>query len=91
MIPEDLGDWIANTNKFPEGLNPLVTKISGLGLDFGLWVEPGMVNPDSALHRKHPDRVFYFPNGARLESRNQLVLNQARKDVYDYLHKSLYD
>jgi len=86
-----LGDWVVDTNKFPEGLNPLITKINNMGLDFGLWVEPEMVNPNSDLYRKHPDWVLYFPNRKRLESRNQLVLNLARKDVYDYLFNSLYN
>lgn len=86
-----LGDWTVDYNKFPEGLNPMIKKINDLGLDFGLWVEPEMVNPNSNLYRKHPDWVLNFPNRTRHESRNQLVLNLARKDVYDYLYKSLYN
>ena len=53
-------------------------------MDFGLWVEPEMVNPDSDLYRKHPDWVLNFPGRPRTEQRNQLVLNLARPDVRDY-------
>jgi len=54
-------------------------------MDFGLWVEPEMVNPDSDLYRKHPDWVLNFPGRPRSEQRNQLILNLARQDVHDYV------
>ena len=54
-------------------------------MDFGLWVEPEMVNPDSDLYRKHPDWVLNFPGRPRTEGRNQLVLNLARPDVRAYV------
>ena len=54
-------------------------------MQFGIWVEPEMVNPDSDLYRKHPDWVLNFPGRPRSESRNQLVLNLARLDVRDYV------
>jgi len=80
-----LGDWYVNSEKFPHGLKPLIDKIHSLGMDFGLWVEPEMINPDSDLYRKHPDWVLNFPGRPRTESRNQLVLNLARPDVRDYV------
>ena len=80
-----LGDWYVNPEKFPHGLKPLIDKVHALGMDFGLWVEPEMVNPDSDLYRKHPDWVLHFPGRPRSESRNQLVLNLARPDVRDYV------
>jgi alpha-galactosidase len=80
-----LGDWYVNKEKFPNGLKPLIDKVHSLGMDFGLWVEPEMVNPDSDLYRKHPDWVLNFPGRPRSESRNQLVLNLARPDVRDYV------
>ena len=80
-----LGDWYVNPEKFPNGLKPLIDKVRGLGMDFGLWVEPEMVNPDSDLYRKHPDWVLNFPGRPRSEQRNQLVLNLARSDVRDYV------
>jgi alpha-galactosidase len=80
-----LGDWYVNPQKFPHGLKPLIDKVHSLGMDFGLWVEPEMVNPDSDLYRKHPDWVLNFPGRPRSESRNQLVLNLARPDVREYV------
>jgi alpha-galactosidase len=80
-----LGDWYVNAEKFPHGLKPLIDKVHALGMDFGLWVEPEMVNPDSDLYRKHPDWVLNFPGRPRSEGRNQLVLNLARHEVRDYV------
>jgi alpha-galactosidase len=80
-----LGDWNVNREKFPEGLAGLIKKVNGLGMDFGIWVEPEMVNPDSDLYRAHPDWVLNYPNRRRTEARNQLVLNLAKKEVRDYI------
>ena len=80
-----LGDWYVNAEKFPNGLKPLIDKVHALGMGFGLWVEPEMVNPDSDLYRKHTDWVLNFPGRPRSEQRNQLVLNLARSDVRDYV------
>jgi len=80
-----LGDWWADATKFPNGLNPLIARVNALGMAFGLWLEPEMVNPDSDLYRAHPDWVIHFPTRARTEARNQLILNFARPDVQDYL------
>ncbi len=80
-----LGDWTVNRTKFPNGMKPLIDKVHSLGMDFGLWVEPEMVNVDSDLYRAHPDWVLNFPGRPRTEGRNQLVLNLARKDVRDHL------
>lgn len=83
-----LGDWTVDKNKFPGGLQPMIEKINAMGLDFGIWIEPEMVNPNSDLYRAHPDWVLYYPNRTRHEGRNQLMLNLAREDVYQYLYKS---
>jgi len=80
-----LGDWYVNLRKFPGGLEPLIERVHALGMDFGLWVEPEMVNPDSDLYREHPDWVLSFPGRPRSEARNQLVLNLARPDVRDHV------
>ena len=80
-----LGDWYVNPEKFPHGLKPLIDKVHALGMDFGLWVEPEMVNPDSDLYRKHPDWVLNFPGRPETEQRNQLVLNLARPDVRAFI------
>jgi alpha-galactosidase len=79
-----LGDWYVNPTKFPHGLKPLIDHVHSLGMDFGLWVEPEMVNPDSDLYRKHPDWAMHFNGRPRTESRHQFVLNMARDDVKEY-------
>jgi len=86
-----LGDWVVNPKKFPHGLKPLIDKVHALGMDFGLWVEPEMVNPDSDLYRAHPDWVLNFTDRPRSEARSQLVLNLARQDVRDHVFKVLDD
>jgi alpha-galactosidase len=80
-----LGDWYVNPKKFPNGLKPLISHVNNLGMDFGLWFEPEMVNPDSDLYRKHPDWAMHFEGRPRSEARNQLVLNMARDDVKEYI------
>ena len=81
-----LGDWYVNKEKFPNGLKPLIEKVHSLNMDFGLWVEPEMVNPNSDLYRKHPDWVLHFTDRPQTEGRNQLVLNLARDDVKTYVY-----
>jgi alpha-galactosidase len=80
-----LGDWYVNQEKFPHGLKPLIDKVHALGMDFGLWVEPEMVNPDSDLYRNHPEWVLNFKGRPETQQRNQLVLNLARPDVHAYI------
>jgi alpha-galactosidase len=80
-----LGDWWPDEKKFPNGLGGLIQKVNSLGMKFGLWVEPEMVNPDSELYRSHPDWAIHFPTRARSEGRNQLILNMARADVQAYI------
>ncbi|MFE9614276.1 alpha-galactosidase [Streptomyces sp. NPDC006012] len=84
-----LGDWTPNPDRFPRGLAPLADQVHALGMQFGIWVEPEMVNPDSELYRAHPDWVQYQPGRKRTELRNQLVLNLAREDVQEYLWEQL--
>jgi alpha-galactosidase len=84
-----LGDWTVNPKKFPNGLGALIDAVNQLGMDFGLWVEPEMVNPDSNLYREHPDWAMHFPDRPRTEERHQLVLNMARADVKNYIFETL--
>jgi alpha-galactosidase len=84
-----LGDWFPDKNKFPHGLLPLAQHVNRLGMDFGLWIEPEMVNPNSDLYRAHPDWVLRFPGREPTLSRNQLTLNLARDDVKEYLFAAL--
>ncbi len=80
-----LGDWWPDKEKFPHGLTPLIAGVNALGMDFGLWIEPEMVNANSDLYRAHPDWVIHFPTRPRSEARNQLILNFARTDVQNYI------
>jgi alpha-galactosidase len=80
-----LGDWNVNREKFPNGLTPLIEHVNNLGMDFGIWVEPEMVNPDSELYSKHPDWVLNFPNRPKTMKRNQLILNLAKNEVKNYI------
>lgn len=76
-----LGDWQSDPVKFPDGLGPLVQAVTGLGMRFGLWVEPEAVNPDSDLYRAHPDWVHRGPHREPLLARHQLVLDFGRAEV----------
>jgi alpha-galactosidase len=80
-----LGDWYVNREKFPHGLKPLIDRVHALKMDFGLWVEPEMVNPDSDLYRAHPDWVIHFPGRPETQARNQEVLNLAVPEVRAYV------
>lgn len=80
-----LGDWEVNPDKFPEGLDALIREVNGLGMDFGIWVEPESVNPDSELYRSHPDWVYHFPTRTGTQLRNQLLLNLAKPEVKRYI------
>ena len=80
-----LGDWWSDAAKYPNGLKPLADHVTGLGMEFGLWVEPEMVNPDSDLYRAHPNWALATPGRTVITARNQLVLDMANPDVGEYL------
>jgi alpha-galactosidase len=80
-----LGDWWPDAGKFPDGLGPLVAHVNRLGMEFGLWVEPEMVNPDSNLFRTRPDWALQLQGRPLITARNQLVLDIARPAASDYL------
>ena len=80
-----LGDWYENRAKFPEGLASFVNKIKAEGVQFGIWVEPEMVNPDSELYRAHPEWALHVEGRDPLRSRHQLVLDMSNPEVLDYL------
>lgn len=84
-----LGDWHVDREKIPEGLGGLAAKVEQSGMRFGIWVEPEMVSPNSELYRSHPDWCLYVQGRSRTESRNQLVLDLSRRDVCDFLEKTL--
>ena len=84
-----LGDWDVNETKLPGGLKPLAQRIGALGMKFGLWVEPEMVNEDSKLYRAHPDWAFQVPRRPRTRGRHQLVLDLSRQEIRKYILDNL--
>lgn len=85
-----LGDWIENPKKLPQGMAGLARKIKKMGLEFGFWIEPEMVNPDSNLYRRHPDWVLSVPGRKSSLGRHQLVLDFSREEVVDAIYDMLY-
>lgn len=84
-----LGDWTVDPAVWPDGLTPLADRVRALGMEFGLWVEPEMVNPDSRLAREHPDWVLGPAAGGGPTARHQYVLDVANPDAWTYLLESL--
>lgn len=80
-----LGDWVVSSDVWPDGLHPLVDHVTDLGMEFGLWFEPEMVNPDSDLARAHPDWVMQVPGRRPLEARHQWVLNLGIPGAYEHV------
>ena len=76
-----LGDWVVNPEKFPNGLEELIDRVHALGMDFGLWVEPESVNPDSDLYRAHPDWIHRLDGREPLTQRNQYLLDFGKPEV----------
>ena len=88
-----LGDWTVSPDAWPDGLGPLVDTVTGLGMQFGLWFEPEMVNPDSDVARAHPEWIMSArPGGADgwpVESRNQQVINLGIPECYAYIRDAM--
>ena len=84
-----LGDWIPCRDLLPNGIKGLSEKIEALGMKFGLWIEPEMVNPDSDLYREHPDWALQVPGYQPSLSRNQYVLDFSRQEVVDYVYEQI--
>lgn len=84
-----LGDWQVNEEKLGCTLKELTEKVNALGLKFGIWIEPEMVNEDSNLYKEHPDWAFVIPGRKPNRSRYQLVLDFSRKEVVDYVYTKI--
>ena len=84
-----LGDWTVSRDVYPDGLGPLVEHVTGLGMEFGLWFEPEMVNPDSDLYWAHPDWVLGLEGVEQVPFRSQLALDISRPEVADYLFNAI--
>lgn len=80
-----LGDWYVNEEKLGGKLSDIVTQINHMGMKFGLWIEPEMVNEDSELYRAHPEWAYVIPGRKPSRCREQLVLDFSRKEVVDYI------
>lgn len=88
---DGLGDWYVNMDKFPEGLNPLITAVKEMGMMFGIWIEPEMVNPPTQLLKDHPDWIYHFENRVNDTSRNQMVLNVTLPEVQEFIFNMIDD
>lgn len=85
-----LGDWVVSPQAWPHGLEPLISHVTGLGMQFGIWVEPEMVNPDSDLARAHPGWVMTAdPHRAPMTSRSQQTLNLVIPEAYGHVLSQL--
>jgi alpha-galactosidase len=85
-----LGDWYVSAAVWPDGLQPLINHVRGLGMQFGLWVEPEMVNLDSDLARSHPEWLFSAGGRVGLPSRQQHVLDLGHAAAYEHIFNSLH-
>lgn len=90
-IDNGLGDWYVNKEKFPEGLTPLIDEVKKMGMMFGIWVEPEMVNPPAKLYKDHPDWIYHYETRESDTSRGQYVLNMTKKEVQDFVYNMLDD
>ncbi len=79
-----LSDWEVDPRKYPDGLGPLISHVHGLGMSFGIWFEPEMINPDSDLHRAHPD--WALGSEDQTLGRQQKALNMALPEVRDFIY-----
>lgn len=84
-----LGDWQVNTGKLPGGLEALAPRLKELGMRFGIWIEPEMVNEDSRLYREHPDWALKIPHRAPARGRNQMVLDFSRLEVRQHIYEQI--
>ena len=80
-----LGDWYLDEGKYPDGLRPVIDHVKALGMEFGIWVEPEMISPNSDLYRAHPDWVLALEGYSQILGRHQLVLNITLPEAFDYL------
>ena len=84
-----LGDWTVDPTLWPEGLHPIVGHVHDLGMDFGLWVEPEMVNVDSDLARAHPEWLLRGRTGLPPEWRHQQVLDLQHPGAFAHVRDAL--
>ena len=76
-----LGDWLVDTAKIPLGLDSLCGELNGMGLKFGIWIEPEMVSPGSDLFEENPNGILFAPGRPRSMRRNQFILDFTQETV----------
>ncbi|RRD96434.1 alpha-galactosidase [Clostridiales bacterium COT073_COT-073] len=86
---QGLGDWFVNTEKLPSGIDGLSKKITDMGIAFGLWIEPEMINKNSKLYETHPDWLMVDPAREPSPSRHQFILDYSRPEVVDGIYQML--
>ncbi|MGR5548859.1 alpha-galactosidase [Vibrio sp. DNB22_12_1] len=84
-----LGDWFLCETKYPNGLQPIVEHVNKLGMEFGLWFEPEMINKDSDLYRAHPEWLLAVDGYEQPTGRNQYVINLQNDDAFNFLFERL--
>lgn len=84
-----LGDWYVDTNKLPNGLEPIIRRCHENGMKFGLWFEPEAISPDSDLYRAHPEWAIHTNGRVGVQKRRQFVLDFSRKEIVDYVFESV--
>lgn len=84
-----LGDWSVSPDVWPDGLHPLVDRVTELGMQFGLWFEPEMVNPDSDVARAHPEWIMQTGDRLPIEGRSQQVINLGIPECYAYVRDAI--
>lgn len=84
-----LGDWWVDRSVWPDGLKPLADAVHAHGMEFGLWFEPEMVNPDSDLFRAHPDWILQASGRMPLPHRNQQVLDLTNPDAFAHVFEQI--
>ncbi|MGL4374529.1 MAG: alpha-galactosidase, partial [Turicibacter sp.] len=90
-IHDGLGDWYVNTDKFPNGLNPLIEAVKNMDMMFGIWIEPEMVNPLTQLYKDHPEWIYQFETRTSDTSRGQYVLNVTKPEVKQFIYDMIDD
>lgn len=88
-IQNGLGDWYVNEGKFPNGLEELISEVKDLGMMFGIWVEPEMVNPKAQLYQQHPDWIYHYETRTSDTSRGQYVLNVTKPEVQEFIYNMM--
>ncbi len=84
-----LGDWVVSDEAWPQGLHPLTDHVTALGMQFGLWFEPEMINPDSETARSHPEWVLSTREDLPLPWRHQQVIDLTNPEAWEHVRSQM--